>query len=334
VANVAKNPLFSTYRTGENRVTASMIAVFERIDASVLERILAGACEESSLTLVRFANQVTDVAGTVPDAVISASFHYLFEVKTAPDALRRDQLKRHLAGLTGTAKDERLFVITPDPERPRTVDELEGKPLSWFNFARLNQAITVLLDDPTELISEQSRFLLRELQALFEHEGLLVRADTVVVAARVAYPEYKQHAAYVCQAGRAFRGGLQRMGFYANGAIQQEVPRILERMDKVTFSDDEAARLHRSEKPTHRAIADLIDTLLAEGRRARGETYQVFLLSRSDDERTLRLAKPIVNTTRDSKGQPWAWTLGQRYTRSEVLERGPGTTEELTKAGG
>jgi hypothetical protein len=44
-----KTPLFSTYRAGENRVTASMLAVFERIDLSNLERLLAGASEESSL---------------------------------------------------------------------------------------------------------------------------------------------------------------------------------------------------------------------------------------------------------------------------------------------
>ncbi len=35
-----RNPLFSTYRQGENRVTASMLAVFERLDFSLLERLL------------------------------------------------------------------------------------------------------------------------------------------------------------------------------------------------------------------------------------------------------------------------------------------------------
>src|SRR6266699_269547 len=38
---MAKNPWFSTYRQGENRVTSSMLAVFERIDLSLLEAILA-----------------------------------------------------------------------------------------------------------------------------------------------------------------------------------------------------------------------------------------------------------------------------------------------------
>ena len=247
-----KNPLFSTYRTGENRVTASMLAVFERVDASILERLLAGASGESSLTFVRFVNQVGGVAGSVPDAAISASFHYLFEVKTELDALRRKQLESHLAGLTGAFKDERLFVITPDPEQPRLIEDLADMPITWFNFARLNQAIDELLDDRTELISEQSRFLLRELQALFEHEGLLEQLDTVVVAARAAYPEYGRHSAYVCQTGRAFRKGLRRMAFYTGGEIQREAPEILANRDPVVFSAQEARALSelRMTRPT------------------------------------------------------------------------------------
>ncbi len=329
-----KNPLFSTYRTGENRVTASMLAVFERIDASILERLLAGASGESSLTFVRFVNQVADVAGSVPDAAISASFHYLFEVKTELDALRPKQLESHLAGLTGAFKDERLFVITPDPEQPQLVQDLPNTPITWFNFARLNQAIDELLDDRTELISEQSRFLLRELQALFEHEGLLEQLDTVVVAARAAYPEYERHSAYVCQTGRTFRMGLKRMAFYTGGEIQPEVPEILASRDPVIFSAHEAERYRASDDQTDQMIARLIDELLADSPRTPGDPYQVFLLSRPEDARTLVLPHPIRNTTRDKKGKPWAWTLGQRYTRSDVLERAPMTTDELAANGG
>ncbi len=332
---MAKNPLFSTYRTGENRVTASMLAVFERIDASVLERLLAGASEESSLTFVKFANQPTEVEGTVPDAEISASFHYIFEVKTEPNALRGEQLDGHLHRFEGTTyKDERLIVITPDPEQPPIVSERAEQPITWFSFARLNQAIDELLDDRTELISEQARFLLRELQALFEHEGLLDWPDTVIVAARVAYPEYVRHSAYVCQAGRSFRKGLERMGFYANGAIQREVPKIIEQRDQVIFSAETAAGYSASDKETERAIGALITELLDDSPRLVGEAYQVFLLSPQEDGRTLLLPSEIRNTTRDSRGKTWAWTLSQRYTSAAALMSGVETTDELSAAGG
>ena len=35
-----KTPLFSTYRQGENRVTSSMLAVFERIDLATRDAAL------------------------------------------------------------------------------------------------------------------------------------------------------------------------------------------------------------------------------------------------------------------------------------------------------
>ena len=80
---MAKNPWFSTYRQGENRVTSSMLAVFERIDLSLLETILAAAAGESSLQMVSFTNQPPSKGRSVPDARISANFVYWFEVKTA-----------------------------------------------------------------------------------------------------------------------------------------------------------------------------------------------------------------------------------------------------------
>ena len=94
----------------------------------------------------------------------------------------------------------------------------------WFNFRTLHDAVDVALSDPTGTVSEQARFLLRELQALLVEDGLVDSDDVVVVAARFAYPEYLKRGVYVCQAERVFRDGLTHMGFYANSAIQPHVP--------------------------------------------------------------------------------------------------------------
>ena len=115
--------------------------------------------------------------------------------------------------------------------------------------------------------------------------------------------------------------GLKRMAFYTGGEIQPEVPEILASRDPVIFSAHEAERYRASDDQTDQMIARLIDELLADSPRTPGDPYQVFLLSRPEDARTLVLPHPIRNTTRDKKGKPWAWTLGQRYTRSDVLER-------------
>ncbi len=50
---MAKNPLFSTYRQGENRLTSSRLAVFERMDLSLLEAILPAAAGEFRQTAPR-----------------------------------------------------------------------------------------------------------------------------------------------------------------------------------------------------------------------------------------------------------------------------------------
>jgi hypothetical protein len=76
---MTKNPLFSTYRQGENRATSSMLAVFQRIDLALLETILASAAGESSLAMVTFTNQPPGTGHSVPDARISARFSYWFE---------------------------------------------------------------------------------------------------------------------------------------------------------------------------------------------------------------------------------------------------------------
>jgi hypothetical protein len=115
-------------------------------------------------------------------------------------------------------------------------------------------AVDEVLYDETELIAEQTRFLLHELRALFSQEGLISHEDTVVVAARHAYPEYLRAAACVCQPGRAFRERMTYMGFYFDGAIQSEIARIRVRRDNVVLEAGVAETLSASSDPEDRAI--------------------------------------------------------------------------------
>jgi hypothetical protein len=71
---VTANPLFSTYRQGENRVTSSMLAVFERVGLGILEQLLTAATGEAALTTITFTNQPPGSGASVPDARISARF--------------------------------------------------------------------------------------------------------------------------------------------------------------------------------------------------------------------------------------------------------------------
>ena len=327
---MAKSSLFSTFGQGEHRVTSSMLAVFERIDLSLLETILAAAAGESSLQLVTFTNQPPSKGGSVPGGRISARFAYWFEVTTACNTLDTDQLRQHLANLGDEGGDERLFVVTPDAQPPDAITAANDPRLVWFSFRSLDDAIDAAVNDPRGTASEQTWFLLRELQALLVEDGLLVEDrlvdsdEVVVVAARNAYPEYLRRSVYVCQPRRSFRDGLTRMGFYAKGAIQRHLPRIRYREDLVTFSRQEAAA-RRSGSSVDRQIGEVIELLLADGPREEGVQYQVFLLSGPEDPDTILLDRPIINDTVTESGRRFAFVLGQRYVSLCDLTR-PGVT--------
>lgn len=325
---MAKNPLFSTYRQGENRVTSSILAVFERIDLSLLQTILAAASGESSLQMIMFVNQPPGKGHSVPDARISARFAYWFEVKTARDAVDGKQLGEHLSSV-GNGGEERLFVITPDAQQPAVITAIDDPRMVWFSFRSLYDAIDSAVSDPSALLAEQARFLLRELQALLVEDGLVDNNDVVVVAARFAYPEYLKHGVYICQTGRAFRAGLTHMGFYAEAAIQMHVARIRYREDYVLFTLEEAA-VRRTESETNQVIGGIIEAALEDGRREPEARYQVFLLSGSQDPDTVHLLQAIVNDTTSSSGRPWAWTMGQRYVSlANLMRPGISVTSDL-----
>lgn len=323
---MTKNPLFSTYRQGENRVTGSLIAVFERIGVDLVERLLSAAAGESSLELVTFASQSARGGQGVPDATMSARFRYLFEVKTERNALAgqgaREQLVRHLDRLDGSYGDERLFVLTPDTTSPSIMDELGDERVVWVGFLDLAQAVEELLEDPTEPASEQERFLLRELLALFEADGLLGSEEVGVVAARFAYSEYLKCHAYVCQPNRTFRE-MSHLGFYTDKEIKAEIPRIVVKYQDVLFSEREAAQWESSERPFGDRVASVFRQSLSLGGRNEGESFDVYLLTAPDDPETLRLPQPIRHHA------PNAWTQHQRYVRLEALQKLPATTDEL-----
>jgi cell division protein ZapA (FtsZ GTPase activity inhibitor) len=212
------------------------------------------------------------------------------------------QLAEHLLCFDDGSQ-ERLFVITPDPEQPEAVSAAADLRIVWFNFRALHDAIEAVTADPAAILAEQARFLLRELQALLVDEGLVDSDDVVIMAARIAYHEYLQHSAYICQVGRAFRTGLTHMGFYANAAIQTRIPRIRHVEDHVSFTDDEIASRKGGQQPDQ-LTAQVIESTLTAGTRDAGQQYQIFLLSGPEHPDTVQLSKPIINDTLSAAGKP------------------------------
>jgi hypothetical protein len=149
--------------------------------------------------------------------------------------------------------------------------------------------------------------------------------DVVVVAARIAYDEYMNYDAYICQRGRSFRD-VDRMGFYRRGKIERHFPSIRAKEDEVVFTLENANRLRATGSAIDRELGDLIDTLLDHHRRTDEEVKQVFLLTPPEDPQTLTLPHVIRHDT-GRRGS--AWTMGQRYISEAALRRNPQTTDDL-----
>ena len=320
LCTMSTQSIFSSYHGGENRVTSTMLAVFERLGLGLTERILAAATEDPSLGLASFSDQPSSGGAGVPDGEIRASFRYLIEIKTIPNAVSVEQLRRHLHRLNGTYADERLLVITPDPEEPVRLGRVDDPRVVWIGFGLLAQAIEGVIQDPSELASEQQRFLLRELVSYFESEGVLTVDDTVVVAARVAYPEYLEMSAYACQPNRSIRN-VSRMAFYTHKQVMPEIAEVYRRFTDVLFVSEEARRLKARRDPLEKRLSAVIRRRLTTRPAQLGGRFDVYILSGATDPDTLILESPIQHVARG------AWTQGQRYTSVERLKKAKTTAD-------
>lgn len=302
--------IFSTYSTGENRVTASFLAVLRALSLDRMQRLLGSLMEQSEFELIRFENQPAKGGTGVPDAMIQSSVRLLIETKIVRGTVSISQLKRHLARLEETTESVALLlVLTPDEGRPPEVDEVKDTRVVWASFAMLDQAIDEMLDDKYEVVSEREAYLLRELQNMLAAEGLLANLnDVVIVAARNAWPEYNEFHAYVCQPNRAFQQ-VSRIGFYSKGVIHPLIPRITAVHDEVEM------RKGLYQGP----LGTLVEHMVETGRRSEGGLFKVFLLSIPESSDTIHLAGPIPNDKMSKTGKPTAFTMGQRYVASEKL---------------
>ncbi len=334
-------PIFSTYGQGENRVTATLMAVLQRVNGSLVELILQRLLADDALELIRFIDQPRG-DGSTPDAVIRGSFSFWIETKTSKNAIREDQLMKHLKLLgDGTVRDDRLIVLTPDSSEPQTVIGLREKyaNLYWANFATLVETVESLLNDSSLLPTDREVFLLQELISFLEAERL-VRADpddVLVVPASTALNDYLKYSAYMCQPNRSFRE-VERIAFYADGKIDRHIPKVIAKIESMFLDGTGLASIRKTVKPTEFALASDLVKRLKPGVQTKGssspkgsqrwEAKVIFLTSENDPE-TIRLEADVINDKRGRGGQIVAFTQGQRYVSLKKLRTGPKTTSEL-----
>lgn len=149
--------------------------------------------------------------------------------------------------------------------------------------------------------------------------------DTCVVPASYAWAAYEKIAAYVCRPNRSFRP-VSHLGFYFEGAIQKEIPKIVDRRDEVPWTDDYAMEMSQSSKPLDRQLANVIKYTRKHD--WNHDAYQVFLLSRPAEEGHRTLRAPIAHL---KTGRGSAFVQGQRYFHYAHLSSAT-TTDDLPQA--
>lgn len=310
--------LFSTYSTGENRVTGSILAVLRSLSIDRMERLLGALLEESDFELLHFENQPSKGGAGVPDAVIQGSVRLLIETKTARNSVNLPQIQRHLQRLDESAEDKLvLLIITPDDIRPKSIDEISDNRVVWTSFASIDQFIDEILSDKYEVVSEREAFLLRELQHMMAAENLLQNPkDILIVAARQAWPEYKEYSAYICQPNRSFQH-VDRIGFYSKGVVHPIIAKILEVHEEV-----ELRRVHAATQ-----LGKLINRLVEDNVRAERDSAKIILLSSPDSPDTMKLDTEILNDKKSQSGKTVAFTMGHTYVSSEELVKAKTTSD-------
>lgn len=332
------NPLFSTYSQGEDRVTSSILAVFERISFSLVEHILQSLAQEPESSLLTFSNQPKGIASR-PDGRIRGSFSYWLETKRVQGAVNKRQLLAHLQALDAEidVERQRLLVLTPDARMPRVILEIDDERLTWASFDDLLHVIQEVLE-PEEgwlvsgqpVITEWERNLLYELVRFLESEGLVGAGaqQVVVVAARRALDEYFRHSAYICQPNRSFQP-CDYIAFYANGKIDRHIPRILATVESVVLDEQAIISDKGLREELKTQLLALVRDLQAEGSFRVDEAQKVMFLSSSDSDDTLLLPHDIENDLLSDSGRTIAFTQGQRYVPLDKLLAAPLTTSEL-----
>ncbi|MDE2787116.1 MAG: hypothetical protein OXL37_10680 [Chloroflexota bacterium] len=325
-------PMFSTYRQGENRVTATFLAVLQRLSLPNIDRILQRLLWEDGepYNLVSFENQV-HAKESVPDAKIQTGNTIWIETKTGRNAVGRDQINRHLKSVS---EGEVLLVLTPDESKPTVlhVDKTHEGKIAWSNFSALTEVIEEILGDEYEPPTEREAFLLRELVLMLREDGLLDSGDpkVAVVAASSAWPMFQTVHVYCCLVSLPFRSTDQfdRMAFYANGEIKHLVPKVIDVVESINLTrKEEIAALDSSAKElAEKLFREMGST--PEWHQWFGGDRKVMFLSAPNDSETIDLKKSIVNDKKSDSGKTVPFTYGKpRYVSLASLQKACTTTE-------
>ena len=304
--------LFSVYSQRENRVTATFLAVLERLSLPNMDRILQALLEDRDFRLVRFQNQPSGIESR-PDGIIETSSSIWIETKTSENSVNHNQISRHLKSLEGKQK---LLLLTPDESRPESLH----KDVAWCNFIALAKAVHDTLTDENEPASDKEAFLLRELIRLLREQGLLVSSEkrVLVFPAPSAWPMYQALNVYRRSKGKSFRKSAY-IGFYTDGEIKPLVPRIKSEIKSIDLRNQtEIDGLDEERRGYAERLKEKIDSKGLWHEFA--YPFHLMFLSGPDDEETVKLGNPVKNDKKGRSGKGTAFTQSFTYVNLDKLK--------------
>lgn len=330
------NPLFSTYSTGENRVTATIISVLERINIQIFNEIIRFIEGESTIELIKYTNQDVN-NNSIPDARIMAKFDYLFETKIVPNSVDVEQINNHIQNMDEDFS--KLFVLTPDenePEQLKTTTNYDK--IKWFNYNHLLEALEGVIED-SDIITYTEKYFLNELINFLYYENLIledVSNKALIVPAKDAWDEYLNYSAYFCQANRFFQRA-NYLGFYKDGQIKKKIPKILGYINSLDLQnediqniDDKRIILTGVNGTNHddfkRKLLGLKENNINQLERWAG-FLKFVLLTDANHTSTITLENEIINDKKSSTGKNTAFVQKQTYISTEEINNVNYTSE-------
>jgi hypothetical protein len=322
--------IFSTYSQGENRVTSTMLAVFERLSSYTLTSILQILLDDSTIELMKFTNQVKlGKAKSVPDAEIKGMFRYLVETKIKVNSVVKKQIEEHLNSLPEIQSiDTKLIVITPDEECPQILSDIREKDnrLYFTNFFTLLEAINKVLEQ-NYLINEREVYLLTELKLFIETEDGLLPDDysqkvVIIPASKIAKDDYSKYKLYICQPNRSFQKS-NYLGLYFDKCIFREVPKILAIIENIDIKNTKLSVndiVMIDENFDRNYILERFTNFQKEFQGSGGANKVIFL-SKNELEGTIMLKQDIKNNKRSFSNKVTAFIQKQRYTSLDRLQK-------------
>ncbi|MDP2721748.1 MAG: hypothetical protein Q8O72_03225 [Bacteroidales bacterium] len=326
------NSIFSTYSTAENRVTSTILAVFEKLNTTTVTRILQVLMEDSTIELIEYVNQVKS-SDSVPDGRIKGLFDYIIETKVVPNAIKKTQIKNHYKMLKYDFS--RLLILTPDFDYPNVLKSLEPEitdKIIWGNFDKIIEGIDSVLQELILLI-DREKFLLLELKEFIINERLIAEdysRKALIVPAGKAWDFYKTYSIYRCQPNRTFKP-TSFMGFYADQQIKEYFPKILGYIDNLNIQEEDLNNI--SVSVVNGVNESLIKNKLIQiKKKLQPEEwngyYKYIILTELNDKETFKNGNPIDNDKTSYSDKGTAFVQKQTYLNLDEIN-GKKYTSEL-----